>query len=252
VQVAERGSGKPALLLHGQPGTGADLDAVARALGADVRTLVPDRPGYGASAGTAMSIGAQARLFAQALVERHAAPCVIAAHSFAGAIALSMALDAPEVVAGLVLAGSVGGAGSVTAGDRILAAPIVGPAASVVTLLGYGQLLTRLRGRAARPWLGANVPEGPAWISTGEMAAFAAEQRSLVRELPGISPRLEEISCPAVVVQGELDLIVSPDAGRDPADRLGAELVVLPRVGHLVPRDAPVEVADAIGRLVHP
>jgi pimeloyl-ACP methyl ester carboxylesterase len=247
--LAERGQGPAVLLLHGQPGSAEEFDPVLAELGDDLRSLVPDRRGYGATAGSAAGIAEQAAELAELLVSMEASPAVVVGHSFGGGVALQLALDHPDVVRGLVLAASVGGAGSVTAGDAVLAAPLVGAAASALGLLGYGQLLPRLPRRWARPGLLANVPRQPSWLRRSELRAFIDEQRHLVREEPLLEARLGELRCPAVVLQGSLDLIVAPAAGRDLAWRLEAELVELDGVGHLLPRDAPAAIADAVRRL---
>ena len=250
MHLVDRGLGPSVLLLHGQPGWGREFDPVVAELGDDVRLLVPDRPGYGWSAGKATSIADQARLLAAELRSRSAAPAVVVGHSFGGGVALALALDHPEVVAGLVLVSSIGGAGSVTAGDFVLGAPVIGTVTSLLALFGYGQLLARLAKRVRRPELVTNVPQHPSWITPGELTAFVDEQRHLVREAPGIEARLGEVRCPSIVLQGSIDLIVAPAAGRDLAERLDAELVELDGLGHLLPRDAPEVIADAIRRLV--
>ncbi len=47
----DRGTGPAALLLHGQPGSGASWDPLTDRLAPEFRVLAPDRIGYGASAG---------------------------------------------------------------------------------------------------------------------------------------------------------------------------------------------------------
>ena len=109
--VLDLGEGPTVLLLHGQPGRGRDLEPVARLLSWRARTLLPDRPGYGATGGRALPLAEQAAILAALLVERRAAPAVVVGHSYGGGVALSLALQHPELVSGLVLVSSIGGAG---------------------------------------------------------------------------------------------------------------------------------------------
>src|SRR5207253_490027 len=66
--------------------------------------------------------------------------------------------------------------------------------------------------------------------------AFVVEQRALVRDLPELERRLQRISAPTVIVSGAADRIVPTAAGHALARQIaGAELVLIPRAGHLLP-----------------
>jgi 3-oxoadipate enol-lactonase len=65
------------------------------------------------------------------------------------------------------------------------------------------------------------------------------------------------LTLPTVVMTGALDDVVSPSVAVNTAAQVkGAELVILPAVGHAVPRDAPDAVVSAVrsveGRLGGP
>jgi pimeloyl-ACP methyl ester carboxylesterase len=250
LHLTDEGQGPTVLLLHGQPGTLAEMVPIAEALGGTVRVLNVDRPGYGRTGGRGRSFVEQADLFAGVLRARGAAPAVVVGYSLGGGVALTLALRHPSVVSGLVLISSIGGAGSVTFGDSVLAAPILGPPASVVTLLGFGLVLPRLARLWKSPTVRANALSAPATIPVAEVQAFVDEQRHLMADHRALSEQLSFIRCPAVVIIGGRDLIVSPEAGWDLAERLGAEAVELGDLGHLIPRDAPDVVATATLRLL--
>jgi pimeloyl-ACP methyl ester carboxylesterase len=265
--AADRGEGAPVLLVHGQPGSAADWDRVVGALGAGPRLVVVDRPGYGSSTVAARSMAENAKLLADLLVGRAATPAVVVGHSYGGGVALLMAARRPEVVAGLVLVGSVGSAGSVNSFDHVLALPGLGDALSAAGLFALGRVLGRLarsdrsgrlgrlpNGLAARLW--ANLPDERYAASLSRAGvrlwrSFVAEQRALLVEIADLELAAGQVSVPTSVVTGTLDVVVPPSAAAALAATVpGAELVLLPGVGHLAGRDAPGAVAAAVRRVL--
>ena len=258
------GAGEPAvLLLHGQPGTGADWQWVVPHLAGRYTVIVPDRPGYGRTGGPATGFAGNARAGVALLDELEVERAVWVAHSWAGAVALAAAETTPERVAGLVMVSSVGPGTPVAWDDRMLAAPVVGDVVAAATVAGIELVLGRRRVRdlaerrlVGRPHdavvaltrLTGGPAEGghePVWRS------FVAEQRALVDELEALGPGLADIRIPTVVVHGSSDHMVPPAA----AERLhaaipGASLRLIPGAGHLLPHDRPRAVAEAVHRVV--
>src|SRR3954453_18046171 len=138
----ESGSGPAVVLLHGQPGTGADWDPVANLLAEDFHVIVPDRPGYGDTGGRARGIATNADAVAALLDRLSIEQATVVGHSWGGAPALSFANRHPERVRGLVLVSSVAPSEPLTWADRVLALAVIGPLAS---LLGF-RVLARLLG----------------------------------------------------------------------------------------------------------
>ena len=245
------GEGPAVVLLHGQPGSAADWELVLPHLGG-LRLLVPDRPGYDGTpaGGFAHNAAALFRRLDDAGIER----AVLVGHSWGGGVALRAALDAPRRIAALCLLGSVGSSLAVSRTDRLLAIRGVGS--------GSARFMART-GRRMAPVVAAtsgsrlDAPQRATlaatlgmWSLTGAWGAFAAEQRALVQEGPGIARRLREVQAPAVVTMGGRDAVVPPEAQRDLATRLPrAELRHLDG-GHLLTLEAPAQVAAAVRRAV--
>ena len=249
------------VLLHGASASASDpLEGVGRTL-ADrgFRVLAFDRPGFGWSdrlaGGDAAAPEVQARAIGEALDRLDTGPVIVLGHSWAGALALRLALDRPDRVSGLVLAAPVAMPmprqplpwwaqlalqPPVTwLLTRTVAVPIglsyLGRAAGVVfapqpVSAGYVE-----RSRAAlilRP--------GPALANIQDLVGLPAA-------LAAQAPRYGEIHVPTVVVAGDADSVVRTALQAAPLARAipGAELVTLPGVGHMLLYVAAGAVADA-------
>jgi len=246
----DHGSGRTAVLLHGQPGGRRDWDQVVAHLDGRLRVLVPDRPGYGETGGKAGGFADNTAAVVDLLDSRGVPDAIAVGHSWGGGVALDLALRHPDRVAALVLVSAVGGAGSVATVDRVLGAPVVGDALALGGLVALGVRPLR---RLLAPWgapadhSAVDAPPAGGWWSSWR--SFMAEQRALLGELPSISALLATVRVPAVVVIGEADRIVRPSSQEALAAGLpNAEVVRVMRAGHLLPRERPDAVADAIVR----
>lgn len=261
--AAEQGSGAPVLLVHGQPGSARDWDHLLPFFGARRRVLVVDRPGYGHSAVPAGTMGENAELLADLLQGRGAAPAVVVGHSYGGGVALLMAARRPEAVAGLVLLGSVGAAGSINGFDHLLALPGLGEVLCAAGLFTVGRLLPHLRGVShrlplsldTRLLLRTSLPDRryAAELSREGIRlwrTFVAEQRSLLAEIADVEAAARHVTVPTVVVTGARDVVVPPSAATELAAALGGQLEILAGVGHFVARDAPRAVVGAVQRVL--
>lgn len=236
------GDGRVTVLLHGQPGGRRDWDAVVEHLDGTVRAIVPDRLGYGATDSPPGGFGANAASVIELLDGAGADDAVVVGHSWSGGVALDLAERNADRVAALVLVGAVGGTGSVAFADRVLAAPVVGDALALGGLTAIGVRPVR---RLVAP-SAADARSGEGWWR--RWRSFMAEQRAMLDELPGIAARLGDVRAPAIVLLGEADRIVRPSSQEALAAAIGAELRRVPGAGHLLPRERPAEVADAIRR----
>lgn len=106
IHYVDRGSGPPLLLVHGLGGTQFHFNPLFGRLEGDFRVIAPDRPGSGYSTrrgdrpGNPREQAAFLVRFMETLgIER---PLVVG-HSLGGAIALAMAVDHADSIAGIVL-----------------------------------------------------------------------------------------------------------------------------------------------------
>lgn len=252
VAYRDEGDGPAVVLLHGQPGVAETWAPVAERLRSRARVIVLDRPGYGESGGRARGIAANADVVVALLDRLKIERAVLVGHSWGGGVALSGALRAPKRVAGLVLVASIGPRASVGRLDRLLVAPLLGPALTLAGFLALRRLLPLpvVRHRLVRE-LGTmprtSVDELVRQVRRRDWRAFVVEQRALVREIDGLAARLREIAPPAVVLAGALDFVVAPRVGRELAASLPhADFRLVEDAGHVMQAEAPQAVADAI------
>jgi pimeloyl-ACP methyl ester carboxylesterase len=244
------------LLLHGQPGSAADWEAVATELAVDHRVIVPDRLGYGRTGGRAGGFAANAVSLAKLLGDLEVQRAIVVGHSWAGGAALEIALDSPALVAALCLVSSVSPNAPPGRLDRLLARPLLGTVLAAATLGTAGQLLSRGPGRALAKWRHRGQPTeqlsdlARSWHRPSTWRSFAIEQRALVHELALLGPRLRSVDVPVIVMVGSADRLVPPATGRELATSLpAATLEVVPGAGHLLPQLQPAVVAAAVRRL---
>ena len=243
------------VLLHGQPGSGADWQQVADRLPDGLGVLALDRPGYGASPRPAVGFEAGARAVLAELDGRGVDQAVLVGHSYGGGVALATAQLAPERVAALILLASVG-PGCLTWADWVLAGPVSGEFLAVMAwrltprLARAGLSAARLlRRRPLAPdqavnwqiWGNAHHDHGPLWRS------FLIEQRALVRELDGLTAALPAVTQPVLLVADPRDMIVPVRSTQRLAAALpDARVRMLAGPGHHLPRRAAAQIAAAI------
>lgn len=252
------------LLVHGQPGSGADWRNLGRLLTADHRVVAPDRPGWGRNPLPAGSLAKNAEVLAGIVTGCGlTVPVTVVGHSLGGGIALELALDYPDLVGALVLVGSVGVGLALGRLDRLLAVPMVGNGivrAGVVALRGTVAAARRFpdgsRPVSAPRRLGRMVSVVASFDASNPVgararASFLVEQKALLTETPPLERRLGRLAVPVAVVHGAVDRIVPVAAGRLLAERIpGAELVTIRHEGHSVASERPELVAPIIARYV--
>jgi uncharacterized membrane protein YbhN (UPF0104 family)/pimeloyl-ACP methyl ester carboxylesterase len=247
------------VLLHGQPGSAADWDAVLARLPAQLHAVAKDRPGYGTSHHNAAGFRANAQVILDDLDDRGVDAAILVAHSWAGGAALLAAHQAPDRVTAVVLLAGVG-PGAVSILDWLLAAPVIGPLAARVMWRW-----TPWIARARLAWLSGG--EGPP-LDPGEhlslqvwgekkpgpeprWRAFLTEQRALLSELAELESALPSIGVPVLLLADPADQIVPiMTAHRLVSELPQARLRLISDAGHHLPRRAPGAVTEAIAGFV--
>jgi pimeloyl-ACP methyl ester carboxylesterase len=254
---AVRGSGSPLVLVHGLGGTVENWRALAPALAARHRVLVPDLPGHGRS--EALPGAPHLDVFADAVLAMLDAEGISGAawigHSLGGLISLRAAVRRPDAVHGVVLAAAAG-IGSTSRAAKV-----------TLTLFGLvqpGKAIAPFRDRWARSRLGRRVAF--AWWGVADTDALEPElaeaffvgpahhtnTRQAGRALFATDPRdeLERVTCPCLCLWGASDKWVKLDDGVEYARRLGAPLRAIAGCGHLLIGERPEVCLAAIEEFV--
>lgn len=248
VTLGPRNAPGPAiLLLHGASGNHRDMRfSIGERLARRHRVILVDRPGHGGSdrlGGREMASPArQGDAVAEALDRMRVGRVVVVGHSWSGALAASLALDHPRLVAGLVtLSGATEPYEDGAAWyNRIAATPLLGDvfAATIVGPVGRAQFPRGVQStfRPHRP------PADYIAMTRAELllrpAEFKANAQDLV-DLRGFlrtqAPRNGAIRVPTTIVTADRDDIVSPEIHSRPfhAQVRGSKLVVLAGAGHM-------------------
>jgi pimeloyl-ACP methyl ester carboxylesterase len=241
----------PVLLLHGQPGSARDWDAVRAAVGNRAHCLAIDRPGWDGET-RPLDLAGNARAAVAALDAAGGKQATVVGHSLGAAVAAWVAAAYPDRVRALVLAAPAANCASLNRLDEILATPVLGSALSTSMFAGLGlalRLRTVRRELRTRFGLPDAYLRGYARVLLDPRTwhSFAVEQRMLVRDLPGLEDRLGAISAPTTVVAGTADRIVSPSSVRRLVTQIpGARLTELRGASHLLLQERPEELADLI------
>lgn len=249
----------PLVFLHGAMTNLEDLRAPLEARLAGSRTLLfLDRPGLGWSgprADGASTPDRQARAVADVLDGLATPPAILVAHSYGAAVALALALDRPDRVAGLALLAPASHPwpGGVKRRYRLLATPLAGRllAHTVVTPFADATLESAVAGSfapAAPPRDYVRRTALPLGYRPRDIRNNARDIVDLEAAVIAARPRYPEIAVPTVVVTADADAVLWPlihaeGLGHDLPD---VSIVRAPGAGHNVHHTATDTVVAAI------
>ncbi|MCC6421284.1 MAG: alpha/beta fold hydrolase [Gemmataceae bacterium] len=222
------------LLLHAFPLDRSMWEGQVREFGDRLPVVAPDFPGLGSAAGQGgASMDSAADAAFAAMQEAGVDRAVVCGLSMGGYVALAFWRRHPEAVAGLVLANTRSGADDDAGKQRRrdlaqrLRAEGNGFLADnpppLLSATAPGELMTRVKGM-----IGSQPAEGIAGA-----AVAMAERRDATPDLAGIT-------VPALIVTGDGDTLIPPDASRPMAGLIpNARYEVIERSGHLSNMEAP-------------
>jgi len=239
---AEASAKTPVVYLHPW---GADLDIwidVATPIAVDRRSLLVDLPAHGGSSQPPGRYPPRrlAQAVLSALDDAGIEKAIFVGNSIGGGTALAVAEVDPARVAGLVLVGAPG-AIAIPRPLRELAARVANPRALATLSPGVLEILWGVAtGGDDTPALRRLVARAVASREAKGWEARATAQASELREVIFFEPALEKIHVPTLVMHGEDDRIVWPNAGRALAERIpGAKLVMIEDCGHFPEAECP-------------
>jgi pimeloyl-ACP methyl ester carboxylesterase len=256
----ERGEGTPVVLLHGNGSMIEDweISGVLDLAAEQYRVIAFDRPGFGYSARPRRRIwtaAAQAELLYQALKRLGVGRAILVGHSWGTLVALSLALEHPDQVRGLVL---VSGYYFPTSRvDVLLLSPPAIPIIGDVMRYTVSPLLGRALARRIKRKLFAPAPvtarfeaEFPVELALrpSQIRASAADTALMIPAAIELDGRYGELGMPVAILAGADDEIV--DVGRQ-SRRLheelpGSELRLVEGAGHMVHYVAARRVVELI------
>lgn len=260
LHYVEKGNGPPVVFLHGNGAMGEDMliSGVVDEVASAYRAIVFDRPGFGHSLrpqDRSWTAVAQATLFAKAFVQLGIGSPIVVGHSWGTLVALSLALNRPHSVNGLVVASgyyfptprhdvALFSPPSIPIVGDLLSytvAPIIGEA------VGWPLIAKMFAPQPTSPKFEREFPM-PLALRPSQIKAFSQDTSHMIAAAQQLSPRYASITCPTVIMAGDADRIVNVERQ---AQRLhgaipGSRLDVLNGAGHMIHHLDPARIVRAI------
>ncbi|GLS62479.1 alpha/beta fold hydrolase [Methylobacterium oxalidis] len=259
LHYVERGQGEPLVLIHGNGTMIQDflVSGIVDELAKRYRVIIIDRPGYGYSERprALWTPRAHATLFQKALQQLGVSQAVVLGHSWGTLVAVALALQAPQLVRGLVLAS--GYYYPTLRADVILfsppAIPVLGDAmrytiSPVISRLILPGLIKAMFAPASEPDRFDREFPKELMLRPSQLRASAEDAAMMTPVTIELQEHYRELKLPVVIVTGADDQIA--DVGRQ-SERLHGEIVnsefiVVPGMGHMIHHLAPEQVVRAV------
>lgn len=255
----ERGTGPTLVLLHGNGVTSEDFEysGLIERAAEHYRVIAFDRPGFGYSQRPRSRVWtpqAQARLLHHALQEIGVDSAIVVGHSLGTLVALSMALDVPDFVRGLVLLSGYYYP-SLRADVPLASSPAI-PLIGDLMRFTVSPVMGRMLWRPLTKQMFAPLPvaqsfrKTPPWLMLRprQVRASAADGAMMIPAAMALARRYPELKVPLTIMSGTQDRIA--DFGHN-SERLherveDSELELAPGVGHMLHYAEPDKVMQAI------
>lgn len=234
-----RGNGAPPIVaIHGVGGLGRYWGNQLVGLSRQVRFVAFDLPGHGRSSGATHTTIAEGAQRVEALMDvLKLEQAVLLGHSMGGAIALSMALQQPERVRGLVLVGT---------GARLR----VQPAILDGMYADWNATARRITEWSYAPGTSPLVLD-PATADLRDVDPQVVHSDYAACNAFDMTSEIGTIEAPALVIVGEHDRMTPPAYAEHLARGLAnATLETIPNAGHMAMLEQPQAVNAAVGSFV--
>jgi pimeloyl-ACP methyl ester carboxylesterase len=250
VEIGPRGA-PPIVMLHGASSNLEVMRPLAERLSQTHRVVLIDRPGHGWSTREKFSDSTpqpQARMIAEALQKLGLEPAIFVAHSWSGALALRIALDHPDRVAGLVMLAPVAypWPGGVSQYNYAVTTPVIGPLLANTVTLPLGLMLADSGARSvfapqAMPHDFVKDSATRLLLRPREFIANAWDLVTLRAAMAEQAPRYGTVTAPITIIAGDVDKTVSTHIHSQPLAKTAknTKLIVLNGVGHMIQFAAP-------------
>ena len=251
------GSGRPVVLIHGNPGSHQDYTlAVIDTLSQSHYVVAFDRPGHGYSErhdSVETTVEVQAQIILNALRKLRIEKPVLVGHSWGGSLVLAAAVGYGNDLSGVVLLAPAAYPNARVEWWSLLPhIPVLGKFVvnTLAPLVGRAIVKESLKEAYHPQAVHEDYAQRSAemWTRPNRVRACAYDERTLGASLKVLSQHYSDIQMPVVIVTGSDDLLLEPKKHAYPLHKAiqGSKLVVLPLTGHQLPQTRPDAVIEAI------
>src|SRR5215510_6638268 len=251
------GSGRPVVLIHGNPGSYHDYTlAVVDRLSESYHVFAFDRPGHGYSErqdSVQTTVEVQARIIREALQKLAIEKPVLVGHSWGGSLVLAAAIAYGSDLSGIVLLAPAAYPNlRIEWWSLVPHVPLIGNFVvnKLTPFIGRAFVRKSLRQAYDPQDVQDEYAEQSAemWMRPDHVRACAYDERTLRASLKTLSRRYREIEMPVVIVTGSADRLLDPNEHAYPLQKTirNSKLIVLPETGHQLPQTQPDAVMSAI------
>jgi pimeloyl-ACP methyl ester carboxylesterase len=259
IHYVERGTGTPLVLLHGNGSMIEDFESsgLIEAASKKYRVIAFDRPGFGHTPRSrdtrVWSPAVQADLIAAAMEKLGASRALVLGHSWGTLVALSLAVNYPRAVQGLILAS--GYYYPTMRADVVIlsppAIPVVGDILShtlspLLSRLIWPLLLRKIFGPSPVPEKFKGFPEEMA-VRPSQIQASASEAALMIPAAYELQDHYRSLKIPVAIVAGEDDRLIEVEQAEAlHRDIPQSTLTLVAGSGHMVHQTATAAVMRAV------
>jgi pimeloyl-ACP methyl ester carboxylesterase len=248
IHYVDEGSGPPLLLIHGLAGQSRNFTcALLGKLKQDFRVVILDRPGSGYSTrppGAPSNIAAQARTISRLCQALGLERPLVVGHSLGGPVALGLALNHPEQVAGLALLAPVTHQAERTPPpfdglairSPLLRRLIASTVATPLSIANRERALDILFGPQPVPVDFAIAGGGLLALRPCSFVGASADLMAAHADLGEMTARYKELTMPLGILFGTADRVLDPAVHGNGllAKVPGADLELIEGAGHMI------------------